>query len=136
MDIDAVSDLLNYKSGLIGVSGISSDMQELLDSDNPQAKEAIDLFIYRTNRELGSLAAALNGLDALVFTAGIGEHAHRIRERICREASWLGIHIDEAANAAGRPQLSTARSLVSVWMIPTDEERMIAQHVKNLIEEN
>lgn len=136
MDIDAVSDLLNYKSGLIGVSGISSDMQELLDSDNPQAKEAIDLFIYRTNRELGSLAAALNGLDALVFTAGIGEHAHRIRERICREASWLGIHIDEAANAAGRPQLSTARSPVSVWMIPTDEERMIAQHVKNLIEEN
>ncbi|SER57087.1 acetate kinase [Nitrosomonas sp. Nm51] len=136
MDIDTVSDLLNNQSGLIGVSGISSDMQDLLDSDDPQAGEAIDLFVYRTNRELGSLAAALNGLDALVFTAGIGEHAYRIREQICRQASWLGIHIDKAANAAGSHQISTAQSHVSVWMIPTDEEHMIARHVKNLIEKN
>lgn len=136
MDIDAVSDLLNYKSGLIGVSGISSDMQELLDSDDPHAEEAIDLFVYRANRELGSLTAALNGLDALVFTAGIGEHAHRIREQICREASWLGIHIDEAANTAGKYQISTTKSAVSVWVIPTDEAGMIARHVVNIYGNN
>ncbi|SES86794.1 acetate kinase [Nitrosomonas marina] len=136
MDIDAVSELLNYQSGLIGVSGISSDMQELLDSDDPHAKEAIDLFVYRASRELGSLTAALNGLDALVFTAGIGEHAHRIRERICRQASWLGIHIDKAANVIGRHQISTTKSPVSVWVVPTDEERMIARHVTNTIEKN
>lgn len=136
MDIDAVSDLLNYKSGLIGVSGISGDMQELLDSDDPHAEEAIDLFVYRANRELGSLTAALNGLDALVFTAGIGEHAHSIREQICREASWLGIHIDEAANTAGKYQISTTKSAVSVWVIPTDEAGMIARHVVNIYGNN
>lgn len=133
MDVDAVSDLLNYKSGLLGVSGISSDMRELLDNDNVQAVEAVDLFVYRAGRELGSLAAALGGLDALVFTAGIGEHAPVIRERICRAGAWLGISIDEAANVAGKKRISTTNSPVSVWVIPTDEEQLIANHTKNLI---
>ncbi len=136
MTIDTVSDLLNYKSGLLGVSEISSDMRVLLSSNKPQAAEAVDLFVYYVSRELGSLAAALGGLDALVFTAGIGEHATIIRERICREASWLGIGIDTVANKAGDSRISTMDSAVSAWVIPTDEELIIAEHTVQLTGKN
>jgi acetate kinase len=128
MTPDAVTNLLNTQSGLLGVSGISGDMRELLASDDPRAAEAIELFVYRAGRELGSLAAALGGLDALVFTGGIGEHAAVIRERICQRAAWLGVRLDAAANAAGGARISDADSPVSVWVIPTDEERVIARH--------
>ncbi len=133
MDIDTVADLLSYKSGLLGVSGISGDMQELLSNDSQQAAEAVDLFVYRAGRELGSLAAALGGLDALVFTAGMGEHSAIIRKRICREAFWLGLIVDEAANAADGPRISTVDSSVSAWMIPTNEELIIAEHTIRMV---
>jgi acetate kinase len=128
MTADAVASLLYHDSGLYGVSGISDDMRTLLASADPRAAEAIDLFVYRVGRELGSLAAALGGLDALVFTAGIGEHAAEIRRRVCADAAWLGIELDQAANAAGGPRITTAASRSSAWVIPTDEDLMIAQH--------
>jgi acetate kinase len=133
MGITAITDLLYYRSGLLGVSGISSDMRELLASDAPSAVEAIDLFVYCFGRELGSLVAALGGLDVLVFTAGIGEHADRIRERVCQDAQWLGVQLDSEANRAGGPKISTDSSGVSVWVIPTDEDMMIARHTNALI---
>jgi acetate kinase len=133
MSVPEVSDLLYHRSGLLGVSGISHDMRELLSSDSPDAARAIDLFVYRIGRELGSLAAALGGLDALVFTAGIGEHATAIRARVCEAASWLGVTLDEAANQRGGPRISADGSAVSVWVIPTDEEQMIARHTRALL---
>src|SRR5262245_19100731 len=120
------------ESGLLGVSGVSSDKRELLISTDPRAAEAVDLYVYRIGRELGSLAAALGGLDALVFTAGIGEHAAAIRSRVCRDAAWLGVALDEAANEAGGPRISREGGEVSAWVIPTDEERMIARHTSRL----
>lgn len=134
MDVDAVSDLLHHQSGLLGLSGVSGDMRELLVSDRPEAGQAIDFFVYRAGRELGSLAAALGGLDALVFTAGIGEHAPEIRERICREAAWLGVCLDEGANAAGGPRINRSDSSVSVWVIPTNEELIVARHTLALMD--
>jgi len=128
MDVAQVTDLLYHKSGLLGVSGLSSDMRELLESHSPHAAEAVDLFVYRIGRELGSLVAALGGLDVLVFTAGIGEHAPAIRQRVCEDAGWLGVRLNEAANLGGGPRISHDGSAVSVWVIPTDEELMIAQH--------
>ena len=128
MDARAIERLLYQESGLLGVSGVSSDMRELLASDSPRAALAVALFVYRIGRELGSLVAALGGLDALVFTAGIGEHAVPVRERVCRAAAWLGVELDPAANAAAGPQISTAGSAVSAWVIPTNEELMIARH--------
>ena len=113
-------------------SGVSDDMKALLASDQPHAAEAVSLFVYRIGRELGSLVAALGGLDALVFTAGIGEHAPEIRRRVCRDASWLGVELDEAANAAGGPRITTAASRTSAWVIPTDEDLMIARHTWSL----
>lgn len=136
LSADAVSDLLYNQSGLKGVSGISGDMQDLLASPSPEAREAIDLFVYRTQRELGSLAAALGGLDTLVFTAGIGENAALIRERIGQAAYWLGIRLDEQANrqtARGARCISTPRSPVAVWIVPTDENHMIAQHAVTVL---
>ena len=121
-------DLIYRKSGLLGFSGISSDMRELLSSPDPRASEAVDLFVYRIAREMGSLASALGGLDAVVFTGGIGEHSAPIRSRVCNESSWLGIMIDEEANAGGGPRISRADSRVSAWVIPTNEELMIARH--------
>jgi len=132
MTVEAVADLLYRQSGLLGVSGFSGDMRELLASDDARAAEAVELFVYRAGRELGSLAAALGGLDALVFTGGIGERAAVIRERIGRQASWLGVRLDPTANAAGGPRISRADSPVSVWVIPTDEERVIARHAYRL----
>jgi acetate kinase len=108
-------------------------MRALLVSAEPSAKAAIDLYIYRIGRELGSLAAALGGLDAVVFTAGIGENSAVLRERVCRGARWLGIDLNPAANVAGGPRISDAKSRVSVWAIPTNEELMIARHTRTLI---
>jgi acetate kinase len=133
MDARAIEKLIYSQSGLLGVSGISSDMRKLLGSDDPQAKLAVDLFLYRIRRELGSLAAALGGLDALVFTAGIGENSPAVRERICRDAAWLGLELDRASNEKGGPRISTAGSRVTAWVIPTNEELMIAQHTQRLI---
>ena len=103
-------------------------MRALLASDDARARFAVDLFVYRIGRELGSLAAAAGGIDALVFTAGIGEHAPAIRERVCRDAAWLGVALDPAANQAGGPRISAPGSKVAVWVIPTNEELMIARH--------
>jgi acetate kinase len=124
--------VLHEESGLLGVSGISSDMRELLKSADHRAAEAVNLFVYRIGRELGSMAAALRGLDALVFTGGIGEHAAVIRARVCHDARWLGIELDPVANVEGGPRISTPHSPVSVWVIPTDEESIIAAHTHRL----
>jgi acetate kinase len=133
MDARAIERLIYQESGLLGVSGISSDMRALLDSSDPNAKAAIDLYVYRIAREMGSLAAALGGLDALVFTAGIGENSAPLRERVCRDAAWLGVEMDTAANAAGGPRISSKASRVSAWAIPTNEELMIARHTRALL---
>ena len=134
MDARAIETLLYKHSGLLGVSGISSDMRTLLASDAPAAAEAVELFCYRIARELGSLAAALGGLDAIVFTAGIGEYAAPVRERVCRAADWLGVSIDSQANARHAPRISDSQSAVDVWIIPTNEELMIARHARHLLE--
>lgn len=122
-----ISDLLYFQSGLLGVSGVSDDMTELLKQQTPQAQLAIDLFVHHTVRAIGSLAAALEGLDALVFTAGIGEHAAPIREAICKRCEWLGLELDTDANTLGQDCISKTGSLVQAWIIPTDEECMIAE---------
>lgn len=133
MDARQIEKLIYQESGLLGVSGISSDMRTLLDSPQKPAQFAVDLFIYRVGRELGSLAGAIGGLDALVFTGGIGEHAGVIRQEVCLNASWLGVELDTAANNRGGPRISTESSPVSVWVIPTNEELMIARHTRQLI---
>jgi acetate kinase len=133
LDAETIEQLIYERSGLLGVSGLSSDMRALLASDLPAAKEAIDLFVYRIGRELGSLTAALGGLEALIFTAGIGEHAAEVRARVCRDARWIGISLDEAANAAGGPCISRSDSRVSAWVIPTDENLMVARHAARLL---
>lgn len=135
MDATAIERLIYEKSGLLGVSGLSSDMRVLLASELPAAKEAVDLFVYRIGRELGSLAAALGGLDALVFTGGIGEHAAEIRARVCRDACWLGAVLDEAANVAGGPRISLPDAAVSAWVIPTNENLMVARHARRLLDD-
>jgi len=128
LDARALEKLLYHESGLLGVSGISNDMRTLLASDDPSAKEAIELFVYRIGRELGSLASALGGLDALVFTGGIGERSAVIRAQICRQAAWLGLELDAAANERHNPCLSTPASKVTAWVLPTDEDLIIARH--------
>ena len=134
MDARAIEKLIYNQSGLLGVSGISSDMRTLLASDDARAKLAIDLYAYRIRRELGSLAAAMGGLDAIVFTAGVGENAAAIRARVCGDAGWLGVELDAEANAARGPRLSTTASKVSAWVIPTNEELMIARHTRRVLE--
>jgi acetate kinase len=133
MDVRALETLLYKESGLLGVSAISSDVRTLLASPDSRAAEALDLFVYRIGRELGSLAAALGGLDALVFTGGIGENAAAIRSRVCRDAAWLGVELDGAANAANGPRISRPESRVVAWVIPTNEELMIAQHTRHVL---
>ncbi len=133
MDARAIEALIYNRSGMLGVSGISSDMRTLLSSTEPRAALAVDLFLYRIRRELGSLCAALGGVDAIVFTGGIGENAPLIRSRVCRDAAWLGVEIDEAANTTGRSCISSGGSRVSVWVIPTNEELMIARHTRRLL---
>lgn len=134
MDARALEHLLYKESGLLGVSGVSGDVRTLLASTEPEARTALDLFVYRVSRELGSLAAALRGLDSLVFTGGIGEHATTIRERVCRGAAWLGLELDDAANERGGPRISSGKSRVSAWVVPTNEELMIALHVRRVLE--
>jgi acetate kinase len=135
MDARAIEKLLYKESGLLGVSGVSSDVRELLQSKDPRAKLALDLYIYRIGRELGSLAAALGGLDAIVFTAGIGENAVSIRERVCREAEWLGVELDAAANKKPDKSglITKANSRVAAWALATNEELMIAQHTLRVL---
>jgi acetate kinase len=133
MDARAVEDLLYRRSGLLGVSGVSSDMRTLLASDDPRARLAVDLFCYRITRELGSLAAALGGLDAVVFTGGIGGHAARIRAQVLRNAGWLGIVLDAAANDAHGPLLTQTGSRVRAYAIPTDEALVIARHTRDAV---
>jgi len=125
--------LLYSESGLLGVSGIASDMRTLLASAEPRARLAIDLFLYRVRREIGALVALLGGLDALVFTAGIGENSAEIRARVCRDAGWIGVEMDGAANDAGGPRISRADSRVAAWVVPTNEELMIARQTARLI---
>jgi acetate kinase len=133
MGARTIERLLYNESGLLGVSGISSDMRALLASDAASAKLAVDLYVYRIGRELGSLAAALGGLEAIVFTGGVGENAVAIRERVCRDAAWLGVELDAGANARGGPRISVGWSRVSAWVVPTNEELMIARHTQRVL---
>ena len=128
-----VETMLYKKSGLIGISGISNDMRDLLGSDDPAARLAVDYFVYRAAKEVGALAAALGGLDALVFTAGIGENSPEIRRRICDACAWLGVELDGAANVRREHRISTPAAGVSAWVIPTNEELMIARHTGRLL---
>jgi acetate kinase len=128
MDAHAIESLLYRESGLLGVSGVSSDMRTLLASQDPRASFAVKLFVNAIGRQLGAMTAMLGGLDALVFTGGIGEHAAPVREQVCRDAEWLGVDLDAAANLQHGPRISTGASRVSAWVIPTDEELMIARH--------
>jgi acetate kinase len=134
MDARAIEKLIYSESGLLGVSGVSSDMRTLMASDAPRARLAIDLYVYRIGRELGSLAAALGGLDAIVFTGGIGENSAEIRERVCRQARWLGVKLDEQANRNGGPRIGGATGSVGAWVVPTNEELMIARHTRNVLQ--
>ena len=133
MDAKALTNLLYKESGLLGVSGISQDMRTLLASPAREAKEAVDLFCYRIAREIGSLAAAAGGLDALVFTGGIGEHAAPVRRQVAELSAWLGVHIDADANAAHATRIDAADSRVAVAVVPTNEERMIARYTAQLL---
>ncbi len=133
MSLDQVEDLLYNHSGLKGLSGVSNDMRELLASDLPDARLAVDYFVDRIGRALGAYAAVLKGLDALVFTGGIGEHAVEIRARVCHDAAWLGVALDDEANRRGGPRVSPEGRSPSAWVIPTDEELMIAQHTLRLL---
>jgi len=128
MSAREVEDALYRKSGLLGISGISNDMRALLGNDDPAARLAVDYFVYRAAKEIGALTAALGGLDGLVFTAGIGENSAEVRRRICEACSWLGVRLDTEANEANGPRITTGGSEVSAWVIPTDEELMIARH--------
>ena len=134
LDARAIEKMIYNESGLLGVSGVSSDMRTLLASAEPGAQRAVDLYVYRIGRELGSLAAALGGLDAIVFTGGIGENSTVIRERVCRNAEWLGVDLDPEANDAGGPCISTVGSRTRAWTVPTDEELMIARHTLSTLE--
>jgi hypothetical protein len=133
MSTHAVERMIYQESGLLGVSGISSDMRVLEASSEPRAREAIDLFVYRIGRELGSLVAALGGLDAVVFTGGIGENSRRLREQVCQDAAWLGLALDAEANARHGPLISAPDSRVAAWVIPANEEATIACHTRALL---
>ncbi len=132
MNAQSLTDLLYRNSGLKGMSGLSNDMRVLLASDLPSAREAVDYFVEQCRRELGGLAASLGGLDALVLTGGIGEHASEVRSRLLRGMGWLGIDFDESANLAGAEEISLPRSPVRVLVLATDEERMLAEHAAEL----
>jgi acetate kinase len=133
MDAAAIENLVYRQSGLLGVSGISSDMRALRASSEPEAKEAIALFVYRIVREAGSLVAALGGLDALVFSAGIGEHDALTRAEVVEGFRWTGAILDPARNAGSKGLISADNSSVAVWVIPTDEERLIARHTAAML---
>lgn len=128
-----IETLLYKKSGLLGISGISNDMRDLLAVDDPDARLAIDYFVYRAAKEIGSLASVLGGVDGLVFTAGIGENSAEIRKRICHACSWLGLQLDDEANLQNHSRISNPQSKISAWVIPTNEELMIARHTGALL---
>jgi acetate kinase len=133
MSVKEVEDVLYKKSGLLGISGISNDMRDLLGSNDPNARLAVDYFIYRIAKEIGALSSVLAGIDGLVFTAGIGENSAEIRRRICESCEWLGVEIDLKANSSSDARISTSSSKVSAWVIPTNEELMIARHTGKLL---
>jgi acetate kinase len=133
MDSAQVGALLRQRSGLLGLSGLAGDLDRLLRSDAPRARFAVELFLYRIGRELGSLAAALSGLDAIVFTAGSGADAGAIRAGICRRAAWLGVDLDPAANEAGGPRLTRPGSRITAWVLPIDERLLIARHTQAVV---
>ncbi len=133
LSVKDMTKMLYKESGLLGVSGLSQDMRTLLASDKPEAEEAVNLFCYRIARELGSLAAAASGLDALVFTGGIGEHAAEVRRRVCLQSEWLGIRLNPEANARHELRISAGNSSVDVLVIPTNEEWMMAHHAQTLL---
>ena len=125
--------MLSERSGMLGLSGISGDMRVLQDSDDPRAVAALAYFVYAMTKYVGAYVSVLGGLDALVFTAGVGEHSAPVRAALCAKLGWLGVALDSPANLSGGPRISTADSPVSVWVIPTDEELMIAQHTLALV---
>lgn len=133
MSREGLERLLYHESGLLGVSGMTADMKTLLDSGDAKAKLAIEIYCYRIGRELGSLVAALGGLDALVFTGGVGENAAPIRAKVCADATWLGLHFDATANDARKALISSTGSRVAAWVVPTDEELTIARHTRALL---
>jgi acetate kinase len=133
MDASTLEDILYHRSGLLGVSGISSDMRALLDSPDPRAAEAIDLFVFRAAREMAALATTMGGIDGLVFTAGIGEKSAEIRHRICEKLAWLGLSLDAAANDKNLFEINDSSSTIKAWVIPTDEELVIARHSLSLL---
>ena len=128
-----VETILYKKSGLLGISGISNDMRDLTGSSEPGARLAVDYFVYRAAKEIGALAAVLGGIDGLVFTAGIGENSAEIRRRICEASAWLGIEFDPEANRGAGPRISRAGSRVSAWVVPTNEELIIARHTASVL---
>jgi len=133
LDAKAIEDLIYRRSGLLDVSGISSDICTLRQSKAPEAAQAIALFVYRIVREIGSLAAALGGLDGLVFTAGIGEHDPATRAEVAAGCGWLGLKLDSALNTLGGGRISAPGASVAVWVVPTDEERMIARYTSRTL---
>jgi acetate kinase len=133
LSLDEVEHVLYSESGLLGISGVSNDMRDLLESPQPRARLAVEYFVYRIAREIGSLAAALGGLDGLVFTAGIGENSAEIRARVCERARWLGVEVDAELNRQRAPCISTPTSRVATWIVPTNEELVIARHTARLI---
>jgi len=133
MSAEELVTLLYRRSGMLGLSGISSDFRELLASDNPQARFAVEVFCYRVAGHVASLAAALGGLDGIVFTAGVGENAAPVRSAICRACHWLGLELDEAANRENQERISTPTSRVAAYVIKTDENLMIARHARALV---
>jgi acetate kinase len=133
MSLEKLTEILYSKSGLLGVSGISSDMQVLLKSAEAVARDAVDLFVYRATREICSLLGAIKGLENLVFTAGIGENAPIIRQKICDQLAWLNVKISPAENAANATIISSAGSAIKVWVIPTDEEKIMVEQTLSLL---
>jgi acetate kinase len=133
LDATQLSDLFYHRSGLLGVSGLSADMRVLLDSREPAAREAVELFVFHVARQAAALAGTLGGLDGLVFTAGIGETCPEIRSEVCARLAWIGVALDEVANRCGEARISAPDSRVAVWVIPTDEERVIAVHTREAL---
>src|SRR5882724_6798954 len=133
MSAERLVDLLYRRSGMLGLSGISSDFRELLASDQPRARFAVEVFCYRVAGHIASLAAALGGLDGIVFTAGVGENAAPVRSAICRACAWLGVNLDEGANREHKVRISTSKSRVAAYVIKTDENLMIARQARTLV---
>lgn len=133
MGIDAIEDVLYKQSGLLGLSGISSDLRELRSSSEPAAAQAVEYLVYKIGQSMASMAASMQGIDALVFTAGIGENDAELRAAVCGRAAWMGVVLNDSANKAGELCISAPNSRISVWVVPTDEELMIAQHTLKAI---